>query len=152
MIVPPTPRCGSNGDDRRRGGDRDGGRDGRRSCAQRRTERGDVSVSWSALVATGDGQDRPGDVGRLVGGEEADRRRLFVQGAVAAHHRGVDGLLDDLRVPGLLLLCPGVAAPGDLPLRRERAPGAVATTRTPCGAASSASAEVRPLTPPLDAA
>src|SRR5699024_480423 len=74
----------------------------------------------SALVASGDGEDRAGDVRGLRGREEADRRGLLVERPVAAEDGGVDGLVHDLLVPVLLLLGPGVAPAGDPTFRGER--------------------------------
>ena len=58
----------------------------------------------SAEVAASYRQGHAGDVGRLVGGEEKDRRDLLVDAAVALHQAAVEGLLDDLSIPAPLLL------------------------------------------------
>src|SRR5574343_1344428 len=58
-----------------------------------------AGVMASAEVAATDRDDRPGDVGGLVRGQEEDRGDLLVDRAVAVHQAGVDGLVDDALVP-----------------------------------------------------
>src|SRR5215212_2797294 len=58
----------------------------------------------SAQVAARHGQGDAGYVRSLVRGEEQDRRRLVLGGAVAAHQAGRLGLLHHLAPPALLLL------------------------------------------------
>ena len=65
-------------------------------AAGRPDEHRHIVVAWraSAEVAAGDGQHGAGDVGRLVGGQEADRGRLLVERAVPLQQRRVEGLVD----------------------------------------------------------
>src|SRR5690606_18810158 len=60
--------------------------------------------SWSAQIPATHRQGDAGDVTGLVGSQEQDRAGLLVDAAVALHQRGIDGLVDDLLVPNLLLL------------------------------------------------
>ena len=62
-----------------------------------------VTACASALIATAHRHDHAGDVGRFVAGQEQNRPGLLIQRAVALHQAAVEGLVDDLLVPGLLL-------------------------------------------------
>src|SRR5690554_91747 len=76
-----------------------------------------------ALVAATHRQHAAGDVARLVRGQEQDRRRHLVQGAVALHQTALLGLVDVRLEPGLLGLVAGLrSAAGNLPRRRLGAP------------------------------
>src|SRR5690554_7415000 len=72
-----------------------------------------------ALVAATHRQHAAGDVARLVRGQEQDRRRHLVQGAVALHQTALLGLVDVRLEPRLLGLVARLRrAPGNLPGRR----------------------------------
>ena len=111
-----------------------------------------VTEAGEAVAGAGDRQHRAGDVAGLVRGQEADRRRLLVERAVAAQHRVRDRLVDVRLVPLLLLIARQVrATPRDATRRRLGAPGAVAATRMPASAYSRASEAVIALIAPLAA-
>ena len=57
----------------------------------------------STEVAAAHRQGYAGDIGSFVAGQEQDRADLLIEAGVAFHQTAVEGLVDDLLVPDLLV-------------------------------------------------